>query len=183
MDDSVGVRLRRLREARGVSLSELARVSGVGKGTISELENDRRGARLDTLFALTTALDAPLGALLAGSGADAQPVSGASVSATLLDKWTVASTLVEAYRATLTTDLQESHAHAHGIEETVTVIRGRILVGPTDTAQELHAGESVRYPGDAPHHFQALDDAADVILLMHYPPHTASEEGPLPHGR
>jgi len=183
MGDSVGVRLRRLREERGLSLSELARVSGIGKGTISELENDRRGARLDTLFALTTALDAPLGALLPGSGADAQPVAGASVSATLLDRWTIGSTLIEAYRATLTTDHQESRAHAHGVEETVTVIRGRVLVGGTDTAQELHAGESLRYPGDAPHRFQALDDTADVILLMHYPPQTTSEEGPLPHDR
>ncbi|MDQ1206080.1 helix-turn-helix domain-containing protein [Microbacterium sp. SORGH_AS_0862] len=183
MDESVGVRLRRLREERGMSLSELARVSGIGKGTISELENDRRGARLDTLFALTTALDSPLGALLAGSGAEAQPVTGASVSAILLDKWTVGSTLIEAYRATLTTDRQESRAHAHGIEETITVIRGRVLIGPPGTEQELRAGESVRYPGDGPHRFQALDDAADVILLMHYPPHTASEEGQLPHDR
>ncbi|WP_243231448.1 helix-turn-helix domain-containing protein [Microbacterium sp. CIAB417] len=183
MGDSVGDQLRRLREVRGMTLSELARVSGIGKGTISELENDRRGARLDTLFALTTALDAPLGALLPGRGADAEPVSGASVSATLLDRWTVGSSLVEAYRATLTSDHQESRAHAHGIEETVTVIRGRVLVGPTGAAQELRAGESVRYPGDAPHRFHALGDAADVILLMHYPPRTASEEGHLPHDR
>jgi len=183
MDDSVGVRLRRLREKRGVSLSELARVSGIGKGTISELENERRGARLDTLFALTTALDAPLGALLVDSGANAQPVTGASVSATLLDKWTVGSTLVEAYRATLTTDRQESHAHARGVEETVTVVRGHVRVGPANGERELRAGESVRYSGDAPHRFQALDDAADVILLMHYPPHTGSERGRLPHDR
>lgn len=183
MDDSVGVRLRRLREARGMSLSELARVSGIGKGTISELENERRGARLDTLFALTTALDAPLGALVPGRGTGAEPVTGASVSAPLLDKWTVGSTLIEAYRATLTTDRQESRAHAHGIEETVTVIRGRVLVGPTGSEQEVGVGESIRYPGDAPHLFRALDDTADVILLMHYPPHTGSERGHLPHDR
>lgn len=166
-----------------MSLSELARASGVGKGTISELENDRRGARLDTLFALTTALDAPLGALVSGSGVATQPVTGASVSATLLDRWTVGATLVETYRATLTTDRQESPAHARGIEETVTVIRGRIRVGPTGSEQELGAGESLRYSGDVPHRFEALDDTADVILLMHYPPRTGSEEGPLAHDR
>lgn len=183
MDDSVGTRLRRLREERGMSLSELARVSGIGKGTISELENDRRGARLDTLFALTTALDAPLGALVSGSGADAQPVTGVSVSATLLGRWTVGATLVEAYRATLMPDRQESAAHAHGIEETVTVIRGRVRVGPRGGEQELCAGESLRYSGDVPHRFQALDDTADVILLMHYPSHTGPEEGHLAHDR
>lgn len=64
VDGSLGTRLKRLRSARRRSLSELSLCSGIGKGTISELENDRRGARLDTLFALTTALDVPLGALL-----------------------------------------------------------------------------------------------------------------------
>lgn len=168
----MGSRLRHLRSKRGVSLSELSRRSGVGKGTISELENDRRGARLDTLFALATALDAPLGALLPeGASVDNEHVVGASVTATLLDRWTVDSDLVEVYRATLTPDRQLSHAHAEGIEETVTVVHGGILAGPAGDEQELGEGESLRYPGDVPHVFQAITNSADVVLLMHYPDH------------
>jgi transcriptional regulator with XRE-family HTH domain len=184
MGDSVGDQLRRLRTERGMSLSELARTSGVGKGTISELENGLRGARLDTLFALATALDAPLGALLPRrGGADVGPVTGDSVSAVLLDRWAVDGGLVEAYRATLTTERQESQAHAHGIEETVTVVRGRVLVGEVGSEQELGTGESLRYAGDASHRFAALDGDAEVVLLMHYPPPTTAEEGHLPHDR
>ncbi len=56
----VGARLRRLRQDRGLSLSELARRSGVGKGTLSELETGQRNPTLETLYALTTALEAPL---------------------------------------------------------------------------------------------------------------------------
>ncbi|MFI6650203.1 helix-turn-helix domain-containing protein [Streptomyces sp. NPDC050529] len=50
----------RLRRGSGLSLSELARRSDVGKGTLSELERGRRDPSLETLYALTTALDAPL---------------------------------------------------------------------------------------------------------------------------
>jgi transcriptional regulator with XRE-family HTH domain len=182
--DSVGSRLRRLRDDRGLSLSQLSRLSGVGKGTISELENDRRGARLDTLFALTTALGAPLGALLSDRGAaDGQRIAGVSVSAVLLDRWTVDSGLVEVYRATLAPDRQDSLAHAGEIEETVTVIQGRVLIGPAGSEQELGAGESLRYPGDVPHRFEALGGPAEVVLLMHYPNHTTPEEGSVHHDR
>jgi len=95
MAQTTGERLRALRTERGMSLSELSRRSGVGKGTVSELENDRRGARLDTLFALTAALGAPLGAALPDDQSAApRPVVGDSVSAVLLDRWTTPSRFV-----------------------------------------------------------------------------------------
>jgi transcriptional regulator with XRE-family HTH domain len=178
MDGSIGARLRRLRTDRGVSLSELSRRSGIGKGTISELEHDRRGARLETLFTLTTALDAPLGALLAEGPADSpQPVAGASVAAILLARWRDEPWLVEAYRAELGPDRQDSPAHASGVEETVTVIRGRVLVGPDDREVELGEGQSLRYPGDAPHRFRAVQEPARILLLMHYPDDTDDPRG------
>jgi transcriptional regulator with XRE-family HTH domain len=170
VDETLGARLRRLRTERGCSLSELARRSGIGKGTISELENDRRGARLGTLFALTTALGAPLGALLpdeAATGGGA--VRGDSVAAVLLGRWPVGPQLVEVYRAVVGEERQESAPHAEGVEETVTVVRGRVRVGGADGVRELGAGESLRYPGDRPHRFQALGGPAEVVLLMHYP--------------
>jgi transcriptional regulator with XRE-family HTH domain len=170
MNESVGWRLRSLRTEQGVSLSELARRSGIGKGTISELENDRRGARLDTLFALTTALDAPLGALLPDT-ADAVTarVNGASVGALLIDRWTVGTGLVEVYRAALAPTRQDSPPHAADVEETITVVEGRVRIGPAGAERELSEGESLRYPGDVPHRFQAIGQPAEVVLLMHYP--------------
>lgn len=168
--ETLGARLRQLRLARDCSLSELARRSGIGKGTISELENDRRGARLDTLFALTTALDAPLGALLPDPDTRAgEAVRGDCVAAELLGRWPVGPHLVEVYRAVLGQAAQRSAPHAAGVEETVTVVRGRARVGCAGDERVLAAGESLRYPGDRPHRYQALDAPAEVVLLMHYP--------------
>lgn len=175
----MGTRLKRLRLERGFSLSELSQCSGVGKGTISELENDRRSARLDTLFALTTALGAPLGALVPEDGASrAAPVQGDSVAAMLLGRWPVERYLVELYRASLAEQQQESAAHAPGVLETVTVVRGRVRIGCAGDERELAEGESLRYRGDLPHRFAALGAPADVVLLMHYPHPEASEGAP-----
>lgn len=69
----VGERLRRLRQDGGLSLSELARRSGVGKGTLSELETGQRNPTLETLYALTTALKVPLSTVVGPA-----PVQGAA---------------------------------------------------------------------------------------------------------
>lgn len=168
--ETVGTRLRRLRGERGCSLSELSRRSGVGKGTISELENGRRGARLDTLFALTTALGAPLGALLADESRPTETVvRGDSVAATLLHRWPTRLYQVEVYRAELAATPQESAPHAPGVLETVTVVEGRVRVGVVGGERELRAGESLRYRGDLRHRFAGIGGAAEAILLMHYP--------------
>lgn len=154
-----------------MSLSELARRSGIGKGTVSELENGLRGARLDTLFALSTALEVPLGALIPDRAGEAPAaVSGASVSAIPLGTWAGDAGTIEAYRATISLQRQHSSAHHAGVEETVTVIRGRVRAGVEGDEREFGPGESIRYPGDLPHTFAAVDDDdAEVILLMHYP--------------
>lgn len=60
----VGRRLGELRAERGMSLSELARRSGVGKATLSGLESGSRNPTLETLYALTTALHVPLSTVL-----------------------------------------------------------------------------------------------------------------------
>lgn len=64
LNEQVGRRLRELREERGLSLSALARRSGTGKATLSELEAGRRNPTLETLYALTTALGVSLSAAL-----------------------------------------------------------------------------------------------------------------------
>ncbi|MGW2658875.1 helix-turn-helix domain-containing protein, partial [Streptomyces sp. NPDC001478] len=86
LNEDVGRRLRALRRERELSLSELARRSGVGKGTLSELESGSRNPTLETLYALTTALGLPLSAALAEPPATAGPgparttVSGSAVT-------------------------------------------------------------------------------------------------------
>src|SRR3954451_15184112 len=57
--------LRRLRVAARISLSELARTTGVGKATLSAIENGRGNPTVETLAALAGALAVPLVDLLA----------------------------------------------------------------------------------------------------------------------
>lgn len=63
---SIGEHVKRLRESRGLSLSELARRSHVNKSVLSRLENNlnKTGLSIDTLRALADGLGVPHGDLL-----------------------------------------------------------------------------------------------------------------------
>lgn len=63
--EALGQRLRLLRSERGVTATELARASGVGKATLSKLETGQGNPTVETLGALAAALQLPLGDLLA----------------------------------------------------------------------------------------------------------------------
>ena len=47
--DLVGPRLRRVREQRGVTLTEVAQATGISKSTLSRLENGQRRPSLELL--------------------------------------------------------------------------------------------------------------------------------------
>lgn len=165
--ETLGMRLRAARTAAGLSLTTLARTSGVGKGSISEIENDLRPPRLETLWNLATAIGVPLGYLVGPPEKEA--VEGTAVAATFIGSWTHLG-LHEVYRATVAMQRQVSDAHAPGVEETITVVDGAVDVGPLGESVILGIGQSARFPGDRPHQYMALGGPAEVLILIHYPP-------------
>ncbi len=55
--DSVGTRVKKFREASGLSTTELAKLSGIGQSTISSIERDAQSPRVETLSMLCTPLN------------------------------------------------------------------------------------------------------------------------------
>lgn len=163
----VGGRIRSLREERRITLSALALTTGLGKGTLSELERGRRNPTLDTLFAITTALELPLSALLVP--ADEPQVVDHDIQARLLGRWEEDATTVETYRMSIAAGTRRSRAHAQGVQETLTVIRGRVRVGPDDAPVELVDGQSHTFAADVDHHYQGMVETTSTILVMQYP--------------
>src|SRR5690242_11808925 len=64
IQDVLASNLRRLRIARHLSLSELARATSMSKATLSSIENGRANPTVDTLSALAAALRVPVVELL-----------------------------------------------------------------------------------------------------------------------
>ncbi|WP_230414805.1 helix-turn-helix domain-containing protein [Micromonospora tarapacensis] len=131
---AVGRRLRGLRETRGLTLSELARLAGVGKATLSGLENGTRDPRLETLYAIAAALGVPMSALTLDRGAPAtaaSPVRGEAVVSTLLEVFEEPAATYELFALRIVVGVEQvSPAHPAGATEHLSVFRGQARVGP-----------------------------------------------------
>ena len=66
---SIGSRIRRLREATGMTQAELSSRSGIARVTLVRVENGEQSPRYETLVALSRALGRPLAELLVDSAA------------------------------------------------------------------------------------------------------------------
>jgi transcriptional regulator with XRE-family HTH domain len=173
---AVGTRLRAMREARGISLGELAAEAGIGKGTLSELETGRRNPTLETLFAVTTALGVPISAALPPGevrSPGAVSVSGDAIEAVLVDRFVDVAATTELYRVAVAAGRrQDSAPHAPGVTEHWIVYAGVLELGPVGDAVRLGAGESTTFTADVPHRYRSEGDVdVAATLLVRYPAH------------
>ncbi|GAA3472023.1 helix-turn-helix domain-containing protein [Nonomuraea roseola] len=166
----VGARLRRMREERGLSLSELARRAGVGKATLSGVETGVRNPTLDTLWAITAQLGVPIAAVL-GTPTESVVMRGEAVVATLLEVFEDDGVTYELYRMRVPPGgTQTSPAHHEGVTEHITVFTGTLSAGPLDSPQVAGPGGYLTWRSDVPHGYAAVG-AEEVLasLLIRYP--------------
>ncbi|GAA4696136.1 XRE family transcriptional regulator [Nocardioides nanhaiensis] len=174
MDDAslaVGARVRALRQERGLSLTALADAAGIGKGSLSELENGGRNPTLATLYAIASPLGVPLGALL--DFREGARVDGDGVETTLLHTEHGDGRTSEVYLLRVAAGVtRRSGPHSTWVVEQLVVLEGTCEVAHGDPGEEvvvtLGPGGTTRLPGDVPHRYTALgpDDvrAIDVIV-------------------
>ncbi|MFE9762968.1 helix-turn-helix domain-containing protein [Streptomyces sp. NPDC005808] len=165
----VGLRLRELREAQGLTLSELARRSRIGKGTLSELESGRRNPTLETLYAVTTAMKVPLSAALSDLASSAQ-ISGDAVDAVLVERFEADASVAETYRVRIRAGKrQESAPHATGTTEHIIVFAGTARVGALGAPALIGPGMHGSWAADLGHLYEAPWGDVEALLVVRYP--------------
>lgn len=176
--ETIAHALTRERERAGLSLSELAKRAGIAKSTLSQLEAASGNPSVETLWAVSTALDVPFGSLVepetprvrvirAGEGPGI-PAEHADYVATLLAAGPPRSRR-DLYLITAQPGAaRESEPHMYGVVEHVIVCAGRALVGPIGAPVELAPGDYISYPGDAAHTFEALDPDTFAVLVSEH---------------
>jgi transcriptional regulator with XRE-family HTH domain len=176
----VGDNLKAARLQHGLSVSELARRAGIGKGTLSELESGRRNPTLETLQALAGVLDVPLGWLLIAETADIdRPVvvsrageadlSGPTVDVELMDRVEEGGRRLEIYRLRVRAGSRYvSAAHRPRVIEQILVHSGTLVVGPESAPETLGPGDYIRFEGTTEHVYQAPEGDVLATLVMRY---------------
>lgn len=184
----LGANLRARRDEQGISLSELARRSGIAKGTLSQLESGSGNPTIETVFSLSNALGVPVSALLSDAptadlvlvrAAEVEVLSGEAIDLRMLRRLEPAGGLFEIYTQDVRPDaVQHSDGHP-GIEHHV-VLSGRLRVTSRGRTEELGPGDYLAFRAGGPHEYEAVDGPVHSVLLLEYPP-DAAPPGPGPH--
>lgn len=179
----VGRRIKALRTARQLSLSDLARQSGIAKATLSQIETGKANPTLETLWELTRTLHVPLGDLVRDEPADMVMVRAAEgvvvrsepLTARLIAEWDGGKAREELYQCTLARGIHRSPAHAPGVVEHILVTDGQMRVGPSGRMVELGPGDYLRMANIGPHSYEGLAEQSAFTLVMLYPAGSMAE--------
>lgn len=161
-----------------MSLSDLARESGVAKATLSNIEAGEANPTLETLWQLSRALRAPLGSFFGEPRTDVrivhademQRVDGASLRGLIAAMFDVEASRLEFFVGTFVEGIvHRSPAHQHGVVEHIFLHHGRLRVGHEGKEVEIAGGDYMRMEADRPHSYEALSGDLHFTLVMQYP--------------
>lgn len=174
--DMLAVNLRKSRTRKGLSLSELGRLSRISKATLSQLESGTGNPTIETVFSLSRALEMPISDLLERRasedltvvrGADVEVLSGEGVDLRPLQRTGSGGLIFEVYDQQVRENCrQDSLGHA-GREHTI-VQAGRLGVRVDGRDVELGPGDYISFDASLSHSYEALDGTVHSVLLLHY---------------
>jgi transcriptional regulator with XRE-family HTH domain len=160
----VAENLRQRRKARGMSLDDLARASGVSRAALSQIETSKSNPTVGVLWKIAVGLGIPIAELIGAprSGvvvlrrADSQVLRSADgkfESRPLTPAG--ASPLVELYELRLAArSTHASDPHSPGTHEVLVVLSGVCRMRVGEELHELGAGDSIAFPADRPHAYE-----------------------------
>lgn len=182
INQSLGQAIRNERLRQGITLDDVARLSGVSKGMLSQIEQSKTNPTVAVLLRIAAGLRVDATQLLpnrpitprvwrtvrASDERTRFPANPGCTIRTLspldLEKQ------IELYELTFKQGGElVSEPHIRGTEEMLTVASGSLTVQSGESVAELKKGDSIHYAADLPHRISnAGKGAATGVLLVWY---------------
>lgn len=172
-----GQNLRRLRTRRGYSLERLAKVSGVSRAMLGQIETGKSSPTLNILAKIAAALDVSCASLIAEDQQQTAIVLTRHQSKTLSSsdgKFETRALFpfdrekeVEFYELRLAPHHAErAEAHEQGTIENLVVAQGTIEVIVGKQPFVLGEGDALFFQADVPHVYRNMTGAPAVVFLV-----------------
>lgn len=179
--EAIGGRVRRERQARNLTLDQLAASAGVSRRMVVNVEQGTANPSVGTLLRLSDALGVGLPSLVeaprrqgmtvipAGKGAQlwTSPAGGSGV----LVAGTDSPDVVELWDWTMMPgDSHWTPAHSAGTKELLQVQSGSLTVSLGGESATLLPGDALSFPGDEDHSYRQAGDSAVRFTLAVFEP-------------
>ena len=179
--EAVGERLKKLREAKGLSYQELANITGFDVASLEKIEKNDIQPQLGTLVKLSKALDSAFSRLVSGVGSNLYSVTRKNERKIVSRSTSTKGKKLYTYRSlapevkgrhmeALMVTLEENpdqEASVHEGEEFIYVISGTVIVKIDQDTFTLEPGDSIYYLSTTPHVIAAKEGQADILAVLY----------------
>src|SRR3954447_9530495 len=173
--------VRTARSAAGLSLDALAARADVSKGAVVALEGASGNPNLTTLVRLADALGRSVSSLMEDAREESTIVvdldeieplwTGPDGGTARLMLTNPRPVPVELWRWRLNpAERHDSRAHPPGVTETLTIVRGQMLLSIGEAEHLLRAGQSMLFAADIPHAYEGSGrGVCEFVMTVHLP--------------
>lgn len=186
LDTVIGANLRALRTERGISLDAAARMTGLSRTLLGQIELGTNTPSLGVVWRIAGAFHVPFATLLSAPGSTTTAIlrsAGAKRLVSADNRFSSRALFpfgesgqVEFYELWLAAHGREdAEAHQRGTRENLVVTRGQLVLEVGGARHELGTGDAIVFSADVPHAYVNPSNAECWMhLVMTYGPPTPS---------
>ena len=180
--DEVGLRIKNLREKKGLSIKEVANLTGFDSQRLEDIEDGKIQPQLGTVMKLSRALDSALGRLVSGVGSqlysitrknERKKISRSTSQKEQKDIYSYMSLAPEVqgrHMEALIVQLEENpdkEISVHNGEEFIYVLEGVAELSIGGKTYDLEPGDSVYYLSTTPHLIMGKNGRATILAVLY----------------
>ena len=180
--DEIGGRIRKLREAKGLSLEDLSNLTGFEIDFLEKIENKEVHPQLGTVIKLSKALESAFGRLVSGVGDRLYSVTrrqeqkivsrstGLAGKQKLYTYKSLAPEVKGRHMEALLVQLEENpdgELSVHDGEEFIYVLEGTVAMQIGEDRFDLDPGDTVYYLSTTPHLIAAKQGQATIVAVLY----------------
>jgi transcriptional regulator with XRE-family HTH domain len=154
--------LKSIRSSKGLSLDATAKLTGVSKAMLGQIERKESSPTISTLWKIASGLETSFSAFFANQSELRTPEMAFPDDQNMAVKTLFpyqTDTKMEMFEVTLTQHhTQMSSSHSHGVVEHIHVLDGTLNLFFDDHWHALQSGESVRFFADQAHGYEAVTE-------------------------
>lgn len=176
----VAKNIKRLRKEKKLSMDNLAKLSGVSKSMLAQIERGEGNPTLSTLWKLSNGMKVPFDALTVYPKASYEIVKKSEIQPLLEDNGRTRNYPVfpdnenrrfAVYYLELEPESYwQSEPHLQGTIEFITVFYGTLEVKTSGKTFSITKGESLRFRGDKIHSYRNTSEETSVLHMILYNP-------------
>lgn len=180
--NTIGGRLKEIRTRRSLTLDDAAKITGVSKPMLGQIERGQSIPTITTLWKIATGLKVPLSSFLEGQQPEYTVVDMAQEAAVSGDGGRMRAYPLFAYDPVRNVEIfriefdagcrHTSEKHNDGVEEYILVQTGALQLVLSGQEITLAENQAIRFKADIPHSYHnPFDTPCTVYNIIFYPQH------------